>query len=155
VQIDILSVCRSNSSLTFYQRIRSIWHTDCRWNSHAGSHTETDYLLAVVKSEVSADDVVRVEQWTCFVCSHNAGVNYANRNATQETPLSKFAIGYCAAVTVSVSIAVRQFSRCEEKLAHRSTVLSGRTDHGHTSGEGVTTEDEKYCATIRAITGRR
>lgn len=38
--------------------------------------------------------------------SHNAGVNYANRNATQHTPVSKFATGYLSAVTVSVSIAV-------------------------------------------------
>lgn len=42
--------------------------------------------------------------------SHNAGVNYANRNATQHTPVSKFAIGYLSAVTVSVSIAVRMMS---------------------------------------------
>ena len=41
-----------------------------------------------------------------IIRSHNAGVNYANRNATQHTPTSKFAIGYLSAVTVSVSIAV-------------------------------------------------
>ena len=138
-----------------YHRVRSIWHTDCGRNSHARSYTETDYLLAVVKSEVRVDEVAGVERWTRFVCSHNAGVNYANRNATQETPLSKFAIGYCAAVTVSVSIAVRQCSRFEETLHHRSTVSSGRIDHGHTSSEGVTAKDENHCATIRAITGRR
>ncbi|CAF1315386.1 unnamed protein product [Adineta steineri] len=44
--------------------------------------------------------------WQWFNQSHNAGVNYANRNATQHTPVSKFAIGYLSAVTVSVSIAV-------------------------------------------------
>ena len=44
--------------------------------------------------------------------SHNAGVNYANRNASQHTPMSKFAMGYLGAVTVSVSIAVRIFASC-------------------------------------------
>ncbi|CAF1063002.1 unnamed protein product [Adineta ricciae] len=44
--------------------------------------------------------------WQWLNQSHNAGVNYANRNATQHTPTSKFAIGYLSAVTVSVSIAV-------------------------------------------------
>ncbi|CAF1025202.1 unnamed protein product [Didymodactylos carnosus] len=62
--------------------------------------------------------------WQWLNQSHNAGVNYANRNATQvititssihhfylvlhikNTPISKFAIGYLTAVTSAVSIAV-------------------------------------------------
>uniref|UniRef100_A0A674NJ20 Sidoreflexin n=1 Tax=Takifugu rubripes TaxID=31033 RepID=A0A674NJ20_TAKRU len=38
--------------------------------------------------------------------SHNACVNYANRNATKPTPTSKFLQGYAGAVTSAVSIAV-------------------------------------------------
>uniref|UniRef100_A0A3Q0STG5 Sidoreflexin n=1 Tax=Amphilophus citrinellus TaxID=61819 RepID=A0A3Q0STG5_AMPCI len=38
--------------------------------------------------------------------SHNACVNYANRNATKPTPTSKFIQGYVGAVTSAVSIAV-------------------------------------------------
>uniref|UniRef100_A0A3B3ZLM9 Uncharacterized protein n=1 Tax=Periophthalmus magnuspinnatus TaxID=409849 RepID=A0A3B3ZLM9_9GOBI len=38
--------------------------------------------------------------------SHNACVNYANRNATKPTPISKFLQGYVGAVTSAVSIAV-------------------------------------------------
>uniref|UniRef100_A0A8C9YL99 Sideroflexin 5b n=1 Tax=Sander lucioperca TaxID=283035 RepID=A0A8C9YL99_SANLU len=38
--------------------------------------------------------------------SHNACVNYANRNATKPTPTSKFLQGYVGAVTSAVSIAV-------------------------------------------------
>uniref|UniRef100_A0A8C6KCN7 Sidoreflexin n=1 Tax=Nothobranchius furzeri TaxID=105023 RepID=A0A8C6KCN7_NOTFU len=38
--------------------------------------------------------------------SHNACVNYANRNATKPTPASKFLQGYAGAVTSAVSIAV-------------------------------------------------
>uniref|UniRef100_A0AAR2LXH5 Sidoreflexin n=1 Tax=Pygocentrus nattereri TaxID=42514 RepID=A0AAR2LXH5_PYGNA len=38
--------------------------------------------------------------------SHNACVNYANRNATKPTPTSRFIQGYLGAVTSAVSIAV-------------------------------------------------
>uniref|UniRef100_A0A3Q4ALM2 Uncharacterized protein n=1 Tax=Mola mola TaxID=94237 RepID=A0A3Q4ALM2_MOLML len=38
--------------------------------------------------------------------SHNACVNYANRNATKPTPTSKFLQGYAGAVTSAVSLAV-------------------------------------------------
>ncbi|KAG8003871.1 Sideroflexin-5, partial [Nibea albiflora] len=38
--------------------------------------------------------------------SHNACVNYANRNATKPMPTSKFLQGYVGAVTSAVSIAV-------------------------------------------------
>ncbi|XP_054648176.1 sideroflexin-5b isoform X8 [Dunckerocampus dactyliophorus] len=38
--------------------------------------------------------------------SHNACVNYANRNATKPTPTSRFLQGYFGAVTSAVSIAV-------------------------------------------------
>ncbi|XP_069779514.1 sideroflexin-5-like isoform X5 [Narcine bancroftii] len=44
--------------------------------------------------------------WQWLNQSHNACVNYANRNATKPTPVSKFALGYVGAVVSAVSIAV-------------------------------------------------
>ncbi|XP_051945056.1 sideroflexin-5-like [Xyrauchen texanus] len=44
--------------------------------------------------------------WQWLNQSHNACVNYANRNATKPTPTSKFIQGYLGAVTSAVSIAV-------------------------------------------------
>ncbi|XP_037635688.1 sideroflexin-5b isoform X2 [Sebastes umbrosus] len=46
----------------------------------------------------------KIKQW--LNQSHNACVNYANRNATKPTPTSKFLQGYVGAVTSAVSIAV-------------------------------------------------
>ncbi|KAM5192348.1 LOW QUALITY PROTEIN: sideroflexin-5 [Mantella aurantiaca] len=44
--------------------------------------------------------------WQWLNQSHNAGVNYANRNATKPSPTSKFILGYAGAVISAVSIAV-------------------------------------------------
>ncbi|KAK6493680.1 sideroflexin-5-like isoform X1 [Huso huso] len=44
--------------------------------------------------------------WQWLNQSHNACVNYANKNATKPTPVSKFFQGYLGAVTSAVSIAV-------------------------------------------------
>ncbi|KAG7461623.1 hypothetical protein MATL_G00193040 [Megalops atlanticus] len=44
--------------------------------------------------------------WQWLNQSHNACVNYSNRNATKPTPTSKFIQGYLGAVTSAVSIAV-------------------------------------------------
>jgi tricarboxylate carrier len=44
--------------------------------------------------------------WQWINQSHNACVNYANRNATKETPMYKFVQGYIGAVTTAVGIAV-------------------------------------------------
>lgn len=44
--------------------------------------------------------------WQWLNQSHNACVNYSNRNATKPTPTSKFIQGYMGAVTSAVSIAV-------------------------------------------------
>uniref|UniRef100_A0A8B9KE78 Sidoreflexin n=1 Tax=Astyanax mexicanus TaxID=7994 RepID=A0A8B9KE78_ASTMX len=44
--------------------------------------------------------------WQWLNQSHNACVNYANRNATKPTPTSRFIQGYLGAVTSAVSIAV-------------------------------------------------
>ncbi|KAM8733193.1 sideroflexin-5b isoform 3-T3 [Acanthopagrus schlegelii] len=49
-------------------------------------------------------DAQKIKQW--LNQSHNACVNYANRNATKPTPTSKFLQGYVGAVTSAVSIAV-------------------------------------------------
>ncbi|XP_067098854.1 sideroflexin-5a isoform X1 [Osmerus mordax] len=44
--------------------------------------------------------------WQWLNQSHNACVNYSNRNATKPTPVSTFCVGYVGAVTSAVSIAV-------------------------------------------------
>ncbi|XP_028994982.1 sideroflexin-5a isoform X2 [Betta splendens] len=44
--------------------------------------------------------------WQWLNQSHNACVNYCNRNASQPAPVSKFIQGYLGAVTSAVSIAV-------------------------------------------------
>ncbi|ESO03542.1 hypothetical protein HELRODRAFT_99850 [Helobdella robusta] len=44
--------------------------------------------------------------WQWLNQSHNACVNYSNRNATKQSTVSKFIIGYVGAVTSAVSIAV-------------------------------------------------
>ncbi|KAJ8389539.1 hypothetical protein AAFF_G00119290 [Aldrovandia affinis] len=44
--------------------------------------------------------------WQWLNQSHNACVNYSNRNATKPTSASKFFLGYLGAVTSAVSIAV-------------------------------------------------
>ncbi|XP_071756441.1 sideroflexin-5b isoform X1 [Centroberyx gerrardi] len=50
--------------------------------------------------------VVSTIIWQWLNQSHNACVNYANRNATKPTPTSKFLQGYVGAVGSAVSIAV-------------------------------------------------
>jgi len=44
--------------------------------------------------------------WQWLNQSHNACVNYSNRNASKKTPISRFVIGYTGAVTSAVCIAV-------------------------------------------------
>ncbi|TNN53670.1 Sideroflexin-5 [Liparis tanakae] len=44
--------------------------------------------------------------WQWLNQSHNACVNYSNRNASKPAPVSKFFLGYIGAVTSAVSIAV-------------------------------------------------
>ncbi|XP_005722912.1 sideroflexin-5b isoform X2 [Pundamilia nyererei] len=55
-------------------------------------------------SDVQLWEAQKIKQW--LNQSHNACVNYANRNATKPTPTSKFIQGYAGAVTSAVSIAV-------------------------------------------------
>ncbi|XP_029581434.1 sideroflexin-5 isoform X2 [Salmo trutta] len=50
--------------------------------------------------------VVSTIFWQWLNQSHNACVNYSNRNATKPTPTSKFLQGYFGAVTSAVSLAV-------------------------------------------------
>ncbi|XP_054886511.1 sideroflexin-5b isoform X2 [Poeciliopsis prolifica] len=66
-----------------------------------------DYKHNTLPPGVSADqlwEAQKIKQW--LNQSHNACVNYANRNATKPTPTSKFLEGYVGAVTSAVSIAV-------------------------------------------------
>ncbi|XP_025766483.1 sideroflexin-5b isoform X3 [Oreochromis niloticus] len=55
-------------------------------------------------SDAQLWEAQKIKQW--LNQSHNACVNYANRNATKPTPTSKFIQGYAGAVTSAVSIAV-------------------------------------------------
>ncbi|XP_007906756.1 sideroflexin-5 [Callorhinchus milii] len=66
--------------------------------------------------------------WQTLNQSHNACVNYANRNASKVTSRFTFALGYCGAVTSAVSIAVglnrfiqktKQFSPAARLLIQR------------------------------------
>ncbi|XP_060040856.1 sideroflexin-5, partial [Erinaceus europaeus] len=50
--------------------------------------------------------------WQWLNQSHNACVNYANRNATKPSPASKFIQGYLGAVISAVSIAVSNSFLC-------------------------------------------
>ncbi|XP_030002039.1 sideroflexin-5b isoform X2 [Sphaeramia orbicularis] len=66
-----------------------------------------DYRHGTLPSGVSDHqlwEAQKIKQW--LNQSHNACVNYANRNATKPTPTSKFLQGYVGAVTSAVSIAV-------------------------------------------------
>ncbi|XP_072177352.1 sideroflexin-5-like [Diadema setosum] len=60
--------------------------------------------------------------WQWINQSHNAGVNYANRNASKETPMSSFILGYCGAVGSACSIAVGL-----NVLIKRATTFSSAT----------------------------
>jgi len=44
--------------------------------------------------------------WQWLNQSHNACVNYANRNASQPTPMERFLVGYVGAITTACGIAV-------------------------------------------------
>jgi len=44
--------------------------------------------------------------WQWLNQSHNACVNYANRNASQPTPMERFMVGYAGAITSACGIAV-------------------------------------------------
>ncbi|XP_078809661.1 sideroflexin-5b isoform X1 [Oryzias latipes] len=55
-------------------------------------------------SDLQLWEAQKIKQW--LNQSHNACVNYANRNATKPASTSKFLLGYAGAVTSAVSIAV-------------------------------------------------
>ncbi|CAH7129945.1 Sfxn5 [Phodopus roborovskii] len=57
--------------------------------------------------------------------SHNACVNYANRNATKPSPASKFIQGYLGAVISAVSIAVTSANICNVVLMRYGELEEG------------------------------
>ncbi|TNM98963.1 hypothetical protein fugu_013527 [Takifugu bimaculatus] len=63
-------------------------------------------LIQVIGLLLPNQTVLSTIIWQWLNQSHNACVNYANRNATKPTPTSKFLQGYAGAVTSAVSIAV-------------------------------------------------
>lgn len=50
--------------------------------------------------------IAQIVFWQWLNQSHNAAVNYCNRNASKETPTSRFLLGYAGAVTSAVTIAL-------------------------------------------------
>ncbi|KAM8931756.1 sideroflexin-5 isoform 4-T4 [Lycaon pictus] len=58
--------------------------------------------------------------WQWLNQSHNACVNYANRNATKPSPASKFIQGYLGAVISAVSIAI-ETSQLEPEIARATS----------------------------------
>jgi len=69
-----------------------------------------------------AKSALTVVFWQGINQSHNAMVNYSNRNATQETSTRDFLIGFAGAVSSAVGIAVGLRS-----LINKSTTLSPAT----------------------------
>ncbi|XP_062512419.1 sideroflexin-5-like isoform X2 [Corticium candelabrum] len=66
--------------------------------------------------------------WQWINQSHNAGVNYANRNASKPTPTSKLVLGYVGATTTSVGIAVslNALVRQSQRMAPTTRVIIQR-----------------------------
>eukprot|EP00794_Sanderia_malayensis_P005207 gene5207-5861_t len=62
--------------------------------------------VTVVGMILPAPSLPQVIFWQWMNQSHNAGVNYSNRNASKETPTSLFVKSYLAAVSAAVGIAV-------------------------------------------------
>ncbi|KAM7112275.1 sideroflexin-5 isoform X6 [Mycteria americana] len=63
--------------------------------------------------------------WQWLNQSHNACVNYANRNATKPSPTSKFIQGYLGAVISAVSIAVASANICNVVLMRHTELEEG------------------------------
>ncbi|EHB18968.1 Sideroflexin-5 [Heterocephalus glaber] len=76
--------------------------------------------------------------WQWLNQSHNACVNYANRNATKPSPASKFIQGYLGAVISAVSIAARAGKDGEIRV--------------YGSCRGKCAQQEKGCNSKRALT---
>ncbi|XP_033756892.1 sideroflexin-5-like [Pecten maximus] len=66
--------------------------------------------------------------WQWLNQSHNACVNYANRNATKPTPTSRFMAGYVGAVTsaVSIAVALNKFIQKADKFSPATKTLITR-----------------------------
>ncbi|CAB3997165.1 sideroflexin-5-like isoform X1 [Paramuricea clavata] len=62
--------------------------------------------ITVVGMLLPAPTLSTVVFWQWLNQSHNAAVNYSNRNATKPTPTSRFILSYVTAITSAVSIAV-------------------------------------------------
>jgi len=60
----------------------------------------------IVGMLIPTSSLVTTGMWQWLNQSHNACVNYSNRNATQETSMVDFLTGYTGAVTSAVSIAI-------------------------------------------------
>uniref|UniRef100_A0A8C7Z1J7 Sideroflexin 5b n=1 Tax=Oryzias sinensis TaxID=183150 RepID=A0A8C7Z1J7_9TELE len=67
---------------------------------------EAQKIKQVIGLLLPNQTVVSTIIWQWLNQSHNACVNYANRNATKPASTSKFLLGYAGAVTSAVSIAV-------------------------------------------------
>uniref|UniRef100_A0A3Q4I9B8 Sideroflexin 5a n=1 Tax=Neolamprologus brichardi TaxID=32507 RepID=A0A3Q4I9B8_NEOBR len=65
--------------------------------------------------------------WQWLNQSHNACVNYSNRNASKPAPASKFLQGYLGAVTSAVSIAVSPSKSCVDLFSRLITFKAVKT----------------------------
>lgn len=63
-------------------------------------------LVTVVGLLLPNQTLTQVAFWQWLNQSHNACVNYANRNASKETPASRFLKGYTGAVSAALGIAL-------------------------------------------------
>lgn len=62
--------------------------------------------ITVVGMLLPAPSLSTVIFWQWLNQSHNAAVNYSNRNASKPTPTKRFVLSYATAITSAVSIAV-------------------------------------------------
>ncbi|XP_048584777.1 sideroflexin-5 [Nematostella vectensis] len=80
--------------------------------------------ITVVGMLLPAPGLKTVIFWQWLNQSHNAAVNFSNRNASKETPTSRFLLSYLGAITSAVTIAVG-LSMVVQKAKFSTPVMRG------------------------------